>query len=78
MVWFMVYYNKGIVKRYIRKIKNKSKNIEPYRTTETVNIGLSKTSEFKDNENIIVIRLYEDFKKLTSNLVDIENKDKNS
>ncbi len=47
---------KAKVKRYSKKIKNRSKNAkEPYRITETVNIGLSKSCSFKDEEDVYVL-----------------------
>ena len=47
---------KAKVKRYSKKIKNRSKNAkEPYRITETVNIGLSKSCTFKDEEDVYVL-----------------------
>lgn len=60
------YYETGTVKRYTKKIKNKSKNAkEEYRTVETVNIGLSKYSEFKDNEEVAILSL-NDYQQLLS------------
>ena len=66
---------KAKVKRYSKKIKNRSKNAkEPYRITETVNIGLSKSCSFKDEEDVYVMdtETYEEF----NNTVDILNKKK--
>lgn len=65
-----IYYEKGKIKRYTKKIKNTSKNAKTkYRTVETVNIGLSKYSKFQDNQNIIILK-EDDFNKI---LTDLEN-----
>ena len=68
---------KAKVKRYSKKIKNRSKNAkEPYRITETVNIGLSKSCTFKDEEDVYV--LDEDtYEKLNNTSDIIKEKDEN-
>lgn len=61
----MVYYEAGNFKRYVRKVKNNSKNAkEEYREIQQLNVtGLSKKSKFKDGQKVIVMD-YEEFKKL--------------
>lgn len=68
------YYDKGTVKRYTKKIKNTSKNAKTkYRTVETVNIGLSKFTEFQDGDEVAILKL-EDYKKLTEQEQENNNK----
>lgn len=72
----MIYYNKAKVKRYKRKVKSKTKNNkEQFRIVETVNIGLSKSSEFEDMEEVTIIKT-NDFNKILEYETELKNKDK--
>lgn len=53
----MAYYiNNATVKRYEKKRKSKAKNPkQEYTTTEVVTIDLGKQSEFKHNQNVVII-----------------------
>ena len=57
-----IYYDKGKVKRYVRNVKSTKGS----RTIETVQIGLSKFSEFEDGEDVVIIRKT-DFENLLKN-----------
>lgn len=50
------YINNATVKRYEKKRKSKAKNPkQEYTTTEVVTIDLGKQSEFKHNQNVVII-----------------------
>ena len=50
------YINNATVKRYEKKRKSKAKNPkQAYTTTEVVTIDLGKQSEFKHNQNVVII-----------------------
>lgn len=58
----MYVYEDGVVKRYVRKSSYNTSTGKKTRTTESVNIGLSKDCEFKHEDEVVVIRK-EEFKK---------------
>lgn len=69
----MVYFEEGNFKRYVKEIKDTSKNSKTgFREVQQLNItGLSKNSKFKDGQKVIIIG-NEEFKK---HLEDYQNKE---
>lgn len=69
----MVYFETGNFKRYVKEIKDKSKNSKTgVREVQQLNItGLSKNSKFKDGQKVII----SDFTEFDKHLEDFQNKE---
>lgn len=69
----MVYFETGNFKRYVKEIKDKSKNSKTgVREVQQLNItGLSKNSKFEDGQKVII----SDFTEFDKHLEDFQNKE---
>ena len=69
----MIYFETGNFKRYVKEIKDKSKNSKTgVRKVQQLNItGLSKNSKFEDGQKLVLI----DYTEFTKHLEDFQNQE---